>query len=113
MKPSWYSGRGSRRLSAPPPAASTPYTESFHTVSATRTSPLPSVRRVPPPAVTKGATAGYDNVVPLTLGPQVVAPESPAATNEDTPVSAAIARTASVADVNAGAAVFSAIAHPP
>ena len=51
--------------------------------------------------------------MPLTLGPQVVDPESPAATNEDTPVSAAIARTASMTDVNAGAAVFSSIAHPP
>jgi hypothetical protein len=43
----------------------------------------------------------------------VVDPESPAATNEDTPVSAAMARTASMVDVNAGVAVFSATAHPP
>ena len=68
---------------------------------------------MPPTAVTKGDTAGYDNVVPLTVVPQVVDPESPAATNEDTPVSAAIARTASSTDVNAGVAVFSWIAHPP
>lgn len=60
-KPSWYAGRDSRRLSAPPPAALTPYTESFHTVSATRTFPSPRVRRVPPTAVTKGDTAGYDS----------------------------------------------------
>jgi hypothetical protein len=52
-------------------------------------------------------------MVPLTLVPQVVDPESPAATNEDTPVSAVIARPASTTDVNAGADVFSSIAHPP
>ena len=69
--------------------------------------PLPRVRRVPPTAVTKGDTAGYDSVVPRTLGPQFVDPESPAATNEDTPVSAPMAKTASRAEVNAGAAVFS------
>jgi hypothetical protein len=50
------------------------------------------------------ACRDVDNVVPLTLVPQVVDPESPAATNEDTPVSAAIARSAST-DVNAGATV--------
>ena len=52
-------------------------------------------------------------MVPRTPGPQFVDPESPAAANEDTPVSAPMARTASMTEVNAGAAVFSSIAHPP
>jgi hypothetical protein len=38
-------------------------------------------------------------VVPGTLVPQVVDPESPAATNEDTPASAVIARTALITAV--------------
>src|SRR6266436_522997 len=108
MKPFWYAGRGSRRLRPPPPAALSPYTESFHTVSETRVFPWPSVGREPPTAVTKGDTAGYDSVVPLTLVPQVVEPESPAATNEDTPVSAPIARTASITAVYRGSPRFSA-----
>jgi hypothetical protein len=54
---------------------------------------------VPPTAVTNGETAGYDSVVPATLVPQVVDPASPAATNEDTPVSAVIASTALITEV--------------
>jgi hypothetical protein len=71
------------------------------------------VSRVPPTAVTNGDTAGYDNVVTDTLVPQVVDPASPAAANEDTPVSAVMARTASITAVYAGAARFSASAQPP
>ena len=56
--------------------------------------PGPRASLVPPTAVTNGDTAGYDSVVPDTLVPQVVEPESPAATNDDTPVSAVIARSA-------------------
>jgi hypothetical protein len=111
--PSWYAGRGWRRLSAPPPAELAPNTESFHTVSETRVLPGPSASRVPPTAVTKGETAGKDSVVPLTLVPHVVDPESPAATNEDTPVSAIMAKTASTTEVYPGSAVFSAMEHAP
>ena len=35
LKPSWYAGRGCRRVTPPPPAASVPYSESFHTTSET------------------------------------------------------------------------------
>src|SRR4051794_7206014 len=111
--PSWYAGRGCRWVRAPPPAPLTPNAESFHTVSETRALPAPRVSRVPPTAVTNGDTAGYDNVVPGTRVPQVVDPESPAAMNEDTPVSAVMARTASITSVYAGAPRFSARAQPP
>jgi hypothetical protein len=43
----------------------------------------------------------------------VVDPESPAATNEDTPVSAVIARTALITPVYPGRPRFSANAQPP
>src|ERR1700675_706141 len=98
--PAGYPGRGCRRVRPPPPAPFTPNAESFHTVSETRVLPAPRVSLVPPTAVTNGDTAGYDTVVPATLVPHVVDPASPAATNEDTPVSAVIARTASIRAVS-------------
>jgi hypothetical protein len=57
--------------------------------------------------------AGYDNVVPGARVPQVVDPESPAATNEDTPVRVVMAKTALITAVYAGAPRFSASAQPP
>ncbi|HEY1664887.1 MAG TPA: hypothetical protein VGG54_04290 [Trebonia sp.] len=101
------------RLRPPPPAACTPYFESFHTTSETRVFPVPRASLVPPTAVTNGDTAGYDSVVPGVLVPQVVEPESPAATNDDTPVSPIIARSALSVPAYAGTVVFSASAQPP
>jgi hypothetical protein len=75
--------------------------------------PGPRVSRVPPTAVMYGDTAGYDSVVPGTLVPQVVDPESPAAANEETPASAVMARTALITEVYAGEAWFSASAQAP
>jgi hypothetical protein len=51
--------------------------------------------------------------VPLALVLQVVDPKSPAATNEDTPVGAVMAKIASIMEAYLGATLFSVIAHPP
>jgi hypothetical protein len=57
--------------------------------------PGAELSRVPPTAVTKGETVGYERLVPLRPVPHLLDSESPVAANEKTPLSDVMVSSAS------------------